>query len=92
MAEQVVQETRVRHPSSHGDAGLARQTPTELRIVEMIAEGMTNRSIGQQIGLAEKTVKNYVSSIPAKMHMTRRSEAAAYLADRRAREGSRLDL
>ncbi|CAN5916557.1 response regulator transcription factor [soil metagenome] len=83
---------RLRYPAAHGDARLARLTPTELRIVEMIAEGMTNRAIGEQIGLAEKTIKNYVSSILAKMHMSRRSEAAAHLADRRARQESRLDL
>jgi two-component system response regulator DevR len=77
---------RLRHPETQGDARLARLTPTELRIVEMIADGMTNRAIGEGIGLAEKTVKNYVSSILAKMHMSRRAEAAAYLADHRARQ------
>jgi DNA-binding NarL/FixJ family response regulator len=82
---------QLRHPSAHGDSRLARLTPTELRIVEMIADGMTNRMIGERIGLAEKTVKNYVSSILAKMHMSRRSEAAAYLADRRARDATRSD-
>jgi DNA-binding NarL/FixJ family response regulator len=82
---------RLRHPETKGDARLARLTPTELRIVEMIAEGLTNRAIGERIGLAEKTVKNYVSSILAKMHMSRRAEAAAYLADHRARQQSELD-
>ncbi|HSK90407.1 MAG TPA: response regulator transcription factor [Euzebyales bacterium] len=81
---------RLRHPGTHGDARLSRLTPTELRIVEMIADGMTNRAIGDEIGLAEKTVKNYVSSILAKMHMSRRTEAAAYLADRRARSESQF--
>jgi DNA-binding NarL/FixJ family response regulator len=76
---------RLRHPETSGDARLARLTPTELRIVEMIADGMTNRAIGERIGLAEKTIKNYVSSILAKLHMSRRAEAAAYLADHRAR-------
>jgi DNA-binding NarL/FixJ family response regulator len=82
---------RVRHPGTHGDSRLSRLTPTELRIVEMIADGMTNRVIGEHIGLAEKTVKNYVSSILSKMHMSRRTEAAAYLADRRARSESQLN-
>jgi DNA-binding NarL/FixJ family response regulator len=82
---------RLRHPETQGDARLARLTPTELRIVEMIADGMTNRAIGERIGLAEKTVKNYVSSILAKMHMSRRAEAAAYLADHRARQRSELE-
>ena len=82
---------RLRHPETQGDARLARLTPTELRIVEMIADGMTNRTIGERIGLAEKTVKNYVSSILAKLHMSRRSEAAAYLAEHRARQQSNLE-
>jgi FixJ family two-component response regulator len=43
---------QLRHPSAHGDSRLARLTPTELRIVEMIADGMTNRMIGERIGLA----------------------------------------
>jgi DNA-binding NarL/FixJ family response regulator len=80
---------RLRHPETAGDARLARLTPTELRIVEMIADGLTNRAIGERIGLAEKTVKNYVSSILAKMHMSRRAEAAAYLAEHRGRQQSR---
>jgi DNA-binding NarL/FixJ family response regulator len=82
---------RLRHPATQGDARLARLTPNELRIVGMIADGLTNRAIGERIGLAEKTVKNYVSSILAKMHMSRRAEAAAYLADHRARQQSNLE-
>ncbi|HEX6256495.1 MAG TPA: LuxR C-terminal-related transcriptional regulator, partial [Euzebyales bacterium] len=69
-----------------GDDRLARLTATEIRIVELIALGRTNREIGDEIGLAEKTVKNYVSSILSKMHMSRRAEAAAYLASTRARD------
>jgi DNA-binding NarL/FixJ family response regulator len=82
---------RLRHPNTEGEARLARLTSTELRIVEMITDGLTNRTIGERIGLAEKTVKNYVSSILAKMHMSRRAEAAAYLADHRARHTSQLE-
>lgn len=81
---------RVRYPTSGGDEKLARLTPTEVRIVEMIADGMTNRQIGEAIGLAEKTIKNYVSSILSKMHMSRRAEAAAYLAGRRAHDADYL--
>jgi two-component system response regulator DevR len=76
---------RIRHPVSVGDDRLSRLTATEIRIVELIALGRTNREIGDEIGLAEKTVKNYVSSILSKMHMSRRAEAAAYLASARAR-------
>ncbi len=77
---------RIRNPKSDEDPRLARLTPTELRIVEMIADGATNRQIADRIHLAEKTVKNYVSAILAKLEVSRRAEAAAYLADRRARQ------
>jgi DNA-binding NarL/FixJ family response regulator len=82
---------RVRHPAGEQDPRLARLTPTEVRILEMIADGGTNRQIGERIHLAEKTVKNYVSSIFAKLQVARRAEAAAYLAGRRAREAGRQD-
>lgn len=64
------------------DERLARLTPTEERILGMIAEGRTNAEIGHQLKLAEKTIKNYVSSILAKLEVARRAEAAAYLARR----------
>jgi len=69
---------RLRHPPEP-DA-LAGLTDQERRILDLIAEGMTNRQIGEQLFLAEKTVKNYVSNLLAKMGMSRRSEAAAYAA------------
>jgi len=65
---------------------LAALTPQERRILALITEGMTNRQIGEQMFLAEKTVKNYVSHLLAKLGMERRTEAAAYaatLAERR---------
>jgi DNA-binding NarL/FixJ family response regulator len=68
---------RLRHPEPDELAGLTDQ---ERRILDRIAEGMTNRQIGEQLFLAEKTVKNYVSNLLAKLGMSRRSEAAAYAA------------
>lgn len=68
------------------DEGLARLTDQERRILELLAEGITNREIGERLFLAEKTVKNYVSNLLAKLGMHRRTEAAVYaarLADRR---------
>ena len=62
------------------DERLARLSPQEERILGLVAEGRTNKQIGEELGLAEKTVKNYVSSILAKLEVTRRAEAAAYLA------------
>jgi len=62
------------------DEKLSRLSPQEERILGQVAEGRTNGQIAQQLGLAEKTVKNYVSSILRKLEVARRAEAAAYLA------------
>jgi two-component system, NarL family, response regulator DevR len=63
-----------------GDEKLQRLSPQEERILGLVAAGRTNRQVGGELGLAEKTVKNYVSSILAKLEVARRAEAAAYLA------------
>jgi two-component system response regulator DevR len=62
------------------DEKLARLSPQEERILAQVADGRTNGQIATDLGLAEKTVKNYVSSILAKLEVARRAEAAAYLA------------
>ncbi|MGZ5291391.1 MAG: response regulator transcription factor [Actinomycetota bacterium] len=62
------------------DEKLARLSPQEERILSLVADGKTNREIGDELNLAEKTVKNYVSSILSKLEVARRAEAAAYLA------------
>ena len=62
------------------DEKLARLSPQEERILSLVADGLTNGQIGEELGLAEKTVKNYVSSILSKLEVARRAEAAAYLA------------
>lgn len=62
------------------DPLLGRLSKQELTIVNYIAAGLTNRQIAEEMFLAEKTVKNYVSNLLAKMNMARRSEAAAYVA------------
>src|SRR6266576_424306 len=61
------------------DERLARLSGQEERILGIIADGKTNKQIGDELHLAEKTVKNYVSSILAKLEVARRAEAAAYL-------------
>ncbi|HTX01779.1 MAG TPA: response regulator transcription factor [Acidimicrobiales bacterium] len=74
------------------DEGVERLTPREREILDLIAAGKTNRQIGAELYLAEKTVKNYVSNLLAKLGMGRRSEAAAYaarLAERRAQQTRR---
>jgi len=62
------------------DTRLASLTDQERRILDHIAEGLTNRQIGEQMFLAEKTVKNYVSNVLMKLGMQRRTQAAAYAA------------
>jgi len=62
------------------DEKLARLSGQEERILTLVAEGWTNKQIGEELHLAEKTVKNYVSSILSKLDVARRAEAAAYLA------------
>lgn len=63
-----------------GDDRLASLTDQERRILDLIGEGMTNRAIGERLHLAEKTIKNYVSSLLSKLGMERRSQAAAFVA------------
>jgi len=62
------------------DERLASLTGQERKVLELIAEGLTNRQIGERIHLAEKTVKNYVSNLLAKLGMERRTQAAVYAA------------
>jgi two-component system, NarL family, response regulator DevR len=60
------------------DARLKSLTEQERKILSLIAEGLTNRQIADQMHLAEKTVKNYVSNLLAKLGMHRRTEAAVF--------------
>jgi two-component system, NarL family, response regulator DevR len=70
---------RMRNGDGH-DPRLDALSEQERRILELIGEGMTNRQIGEQMHLAEKTVKNYVSSLFVKLGMERRTQAAAFAA------------
>jgi two-component system, NarL family, response regulator DevR len=70
------------------DEKLQRLSPQEERILSLVADGRTNREIGDELHLAEKTVKNYVSSILSKLEVARRAEAAAYLARHTTTPGS----
>ena len=63
------------------DSRLAALTPREREVLDLIAEGMTNRQIGERMYLAEKTVKNYVSSLLSKLGMERRTQAAVFGAE-----------
>ncbi len=66
--------------SGRGDDRMANLTEQERKILDLIGEGLTNRVIGERLHLAEKTIKNYVSSLLSKLGMERRSQAAAYVA------------
>jgi two-component system, NarL family, response regulator DevR len=76
---------RLRNPPQE-DSQLTGLTERERDILDLLAQGLTNRQIGEQLYLAEKTVKNYVSNLLTKLGMHRRTEAAVYaarLAERR---------
>ena len=57
---------------------VAALSPQEQRVLALIADGRTNKEVANEMGLAEKTVKNYLSTIFEKLHVTRRSQAAVY--------------
>jgi DNA-binding NarL/FixJ family response regulator len=87
MTSRVLERLRKAPEEDERFAGLTEQ---ESRILALLAEGMTNRQIASEMFLAEKTVKNYVSNLLAKMGMQRRTEAAVYaarLAERRSMRG-----
>ena len=55
-------------------------SPQEKRVLALIAEGCTNKEVGVRLGLSEKTVKNYLSTVFEKLHVSRRAEAAVIFA------------
>lgn len=77
VTERVLERLRNGNKENNELAGLTEQEKT---ILNLIGEGMTNRQIGEQMHLAEKTIKNYVSGLLAKLGMERRTQAAAYVA------------
>ena len=66
---------RIRH-DHEGDSRLETLSARENEVLSLIAEGLTNREIGERLALAEKTVKNYVSSLLSKLGLQRRTQAA----------------
>ena len=80
VTERVLEQVRNRANAATDEKDLL--TENEQKILNLIAEGKTNREIATEVFLSEKTVKNYVSSILSKLNMKRRSEAAAYIARR----------
>src|SRR5215208_3990149 len=82
VTERVLQRVRqIATGETHDE--LAGLTPQERKILLLVAEGKTNKEIAGEIFLSDKTVKNYVSSILAKLNLERRAQAAAFVAKHR---------
>ncbi len=79
---------RLRQGPEHDDR-IDQLSDQERRVLDLVAEGLTNRQIAERLYLAEKTVKNYVSNMLSKLGMDRRSEAAAYAARLSERQSAR---
>jgi DNA-binding NarL/FixJ family response regulator len=75
---------RVRNAGQAPDDDLALLSEQERKVLDLIAEGKTNKEIAQVVFLSDKTVKNYVSSILSKLNLRRRAEAAAFIARKRS--------
>jgi len=86
MATEVLERVRTGKTAHPADDGFASLTLQEDRILEMIAEGLTNGQIAGNLSLAEKTIKNYVSQIYSKLSVERRSQAARLATERRMRK------
>lgn len=78
------ERTVTRRRANHGDP-TADLTPSERRVLELIGDGISNREIGDRLGVAEKTVKNHITSLLAKMGIQRRTQVAAWVAGQRAK-------
>ena len=81
VTEKVLERVR-RVASGSATDELAELTAQERKILLLVADGMTNKQIAEQVFLSDKTVKNYVSSILSKLNLQRRTQAAAFVAKR----------
>ncbi len=72
------------HIAVHEDDVIARLTPMERRVLEHVGQGLSNREIADQLGIAEKTVKNHVTSVLAKMGLQRRTQVVAWATAKKA--------
>jgi len=86
MATRVLDRMRRGAGAHPADDPFATLSPQESRILEMIGDGMTNRTIAENLSLSEKTIKNYVSDIYSKLHIERRSQASRLITERRMRK------
>jgi DNA-binding NarL/FixJ family response regulator len=86
MATEVLDRLRGGKAAHPADDAFAMLSPQEERILDLIADGLTNAQIASNLSLAEKTIKNYVSQIYAKLSVERRSQAARLATERRMRK------
>ena len=87
VTEKVLEQIRRIASGSQETDELSQLTGQERKILLLVAEGMTNKEIAAEIFLSDKTVKNYVSSILAKLNLERRAQAAAFVAKHRLDRG-----
>ncbi len=83
---------RLRSGQSEDEERLAELSDRERELLELVAEGLTNRQIGGRLHLSEKTVKNYVSTMLKKLHMDTRTEAAVFSTQLTARRNADTPL
>lgn len=72
------------HIAVHEDDAVARLTPMERRVLDLVGQGLSNREIADDLGIAEKTVKNHVTSVLAKMGLQRRTQVVAWATAKKA--------
>lgn len=75
----------VKSGGTGGHYALASLSPQEKRVLALIAEGCTNKEVAMKLNLSEKTVKNYLSTVFEKLHVSRRAEAAVIYAQEKNR-------
>ena len=80
---------RLREQADDDDPRIGSLGLRERQILRLIADGLTNRQIGEDLGIAEKTVKNYVSSLLSKLGLERRTQAAVFELEHRTEPGRR---
>ncbi len=78
------ERTVTRRRADHDDP-TADLTPSERKVLDLIGDGLSNREIGEKLGVAEKTVKNHITALLAKMGLQRRTQVAAWVAGQRAK-------
>ena len=77
---------RVRNPANENEQRLAKLSAQEQRVLALVAKGKTNKEIAAELGLSDKTVKNYFSNVLDKLKLARRSQAAAFYVEHAVRQ------